>query len=48
MQKILVEWHLDYVNNFLSLEHFADSNGIDTKQALVIINLGKALNESEK
>ncbi len=38
--------YLDYVNNFLSIDKFAEHYGITKKQAISIINKGKKINET--
>jgi len=37
--------YLDYVNNYLTMERFAEHNGLDIDQADVLLDIGKALHE---
>lgn len=37
---------LDWFNNYLTLERFAEDHGIDTTTAAVLINHGRAIHES--
>lgn len=41
MREQLAEWYLDFVNNFISVEGFAEYYEISTDEANNIINLGK-------
>ena len=36
-----MEYYLDYVNNYLTVEKFAENNGITKTEALTIIRIGK-------
>lgn len=46
MRETLVKWYLEYVNDFITVERFAEYHGITQDQALVVIQLGKTLNET--
>ena len=39
----LIEQYLDYRNNYLTIETFADHNGMTANQAEVLIALGRDL-----
>jgi hypothetical protein len=41
---LIKKMFLDYTNNFISVDFFAECYGIDNKDALYIINKGKDLN----
>lgn len=41
----LRNFYLDYVNNYLTMERFAEHNGLDIDQADVLLEIGKALHE---
>lgn len=41
LREILKEYYLEYVNNYLTVEVFAEHNNIDYGSALYIINAGK-------
>lgn len=43
----IIEIYLDWVNNFLSLDKFAQHYGLDEIDANYIIDLGRKLNEEE-
>ena len=43
-----IKAYLDYANNFLTVEAYADSNNIDKQEADVIIELGKKYNNDYK
>jgi len=43
----IIEIYLDWVNNFLSLDKFAEHYGLDEIDANYIIDLGRKLNEEE-
>jgi len=43
----IIEIYLDWVNNFLSLDKFAEHYGLDEIDAHYIIDLGRKLNEEE-
>ena len=43
----LEKMYLDYVNNFLTVERFAEYYSISVKEANDIINLGRILNHSK-
>ncbi len=46
MRDQLIEWYLDYVNNFISVEKFAEYYGISADQAWIVIQLGRTINET--
>lgn len=41
----LREQYLDYVNNYLTIEKFAEHNGLELGEAMAIIFIGKACHE---
>ena len=45
MNKFLIEAYLDYVNNYLTLELFAEHNGISLALAANIVKEGRILYE---
>lgn len=45
MNKILREFYLDYVNNYLTVEKIAEHNGIGTDHAIKLIEMGKEYHE---
>lgn len=42
----LVENYLDFVNNYLTVDKFAEHHGITLKQAHQLLTVGKSLHES--
>lgn len=44
--KEIIEIYLDWVNNFISLNKFADHYGLDEIDAHYVIDLGRTLNSS--
>lgn len=46
MREKLAEWYLDYVNNFISLDKFAEHHGISRDQAEQVVKLGKEIHET--
>lgn len=44
MKVFLMEYYLDYVNNYLTVEKFAEDNGITKTEAKTIIRIGKKYN----
>jgi hypothetical protein len=40
MRDILINAYLDYRNNYLTVEKYAEHNGLSYQQALDLINLG--------
>ena len=47
LRSVLIEYYLDYVNNYLTFEKFAEHNGLTEKQATLFIQLGKDVFNSE-
>ena len=43
----IIEIYLDWVNNFLSLDKFAEHYGLDEIDANYLIEVGRKLNEEE-
>ena len=41
LKVFLMEYYLDYVNNYLTVEKFAEDNSITKSEALTIIRIGK-------
>jgi len=46
MREQFSEWYLDFVNNFLTLDGFAEYYGISHDQAKQVVELGKAIHHS--
>ena len=46
MKEILIGFYLEYVNDFLTVERFAEHHEISPEQALIVINLGRELHEA--
>lgn len=42
----IIEMYLDYVNNFISVQSFADYYGLNDVEANIIINAGRELNNN--
>lgn len=47
MKKQLIDFYLDWFNNFVSVTALADYYGIDEWHALDLIRIGKQLHENE-
>jgi len=45
MNNILRETYLDWVNNFLTVEYFAEYHNISVEDAHALINMGKQYHE---
>ena len=41
----LIKLYLDYVNNFLTIDKFAEWHGLDIEDASLLIELGRKYNE---
>lgn len=41
LKQTLGGYYLDYLNNYLTVEKFAEDNGISESEALTIIGLGR-------
>ena len=46
MREQFAEWYLDFVNNFLTLDGFAEYYGISRDQAEEVVKLGKAIHDT--
>ena len=46
LERVLREYYLDWVNNFLTVARFAEYHGLTTKQAQQVIEMGRDLHES--
>lgn len=46
MRQQLIEWYLDWVNNYTTVAKFAEHNGLTVDQAEKVIALGKELHET--
>jgi len=44
-KKESLDLYLDYVNNFLTIEKFAEHHGMDIVQACCVLREGRLLNE---
>ena len=47
MRETLVSYYLDFFNNYMTVEKFAEHNGITVDQANQVIKLGKEIHESK-
>lgn len=47
LSNILKDMYLDWVNNFLTVEKFAEYYTLSVKDALVVIERGRKLHEEE-
>lgn len=45
IQKQLIELYLDYINNFLTLERFAEYYNLTPTHARMLLNIGAELQE---
>jgi hypothetical protein len=45
MKQQLINFYLDWVNNFLSIQYFASYHDLTVKQATTMINVGRELHE---
>jgi hypothetical protein len=43
LRDVLIEYYLDYVNNYLTFEKFAEHNGLRENEAMQLIAIGKTL-----
>jgi hypothetical protein len=48
MREQLVDWFLDYMNNFCTVAGFADHYGISEKQAIKLLELGRELHKENE
>ena len=46
MRQILIDCYLDYLNNYLTVECYAENNGMSTEQAEILINLARDIARS--
>lgn len=44
---ILKQKFRDYLNNYLTVEKFAESNGISPDQAITLLNMGRELHDAD-
>jgi hypothetical protein len=47
MREILISAYLDYVNNYLTVEKYAEHNGLTTEQGTILINLAREVYNSK-
>lgn len=47
LRSVLIEYYLDYVNNYLTFEKFAEHNGLREAEAIELIKIGKILFNSQ-
>ncbi|MGZ8887990.1 MAG: hypothetical protein ACXW1D_00360 [Halobacteriota archaeon] len=47
MRQILINAYLDYLNNYLSIETYAEHNGLTSEQAYSLIVLARQVANSE-
>jgi hypothetical protein len=45
IQKQLIELHLDYLNNFLTIDKFSEYYNLNSIHAMMLLNIGKELHE---
>lgn len=45
LRQMLIEAHLDYTNDYLTVEKFAEHNLMTKEQALQVISIGRELHE---
>ena len=45
-RETLNELYLDYFNDYLTVEKFAEHNGLTISQANTLINIGREINQS--
>lgn len=45
LERVLREYYLDYVNNFLTRKRFAEYHGIPIAYADLVLNMGEYLHE---
>ena len=48
MKQKIEKLYLDYFNNFLTVEYFANYYGLELEKAYRIINLGRKINNNAK
>lgn len=46
MRQQLIDWYLDWVSNYLSVDKFAEHNGLSRDQALKLLELGEELHNT--
>lgn len=47
MREVLIETYLDYRNNYLTVELFAEHNGLHQEQAQILIALSRSIHDSK-
>lgn len=47
LRSVLIEYYLDYRNNYLTTDKFAEHNGMRIDEAIETLIIGKRLFESE-
>lgn len=47
MRDVLIQAYLDYWNNYLTVEKYADHNGLSVDQASALINLARQVFDSQ-
>jgi len=47
MRNTLINFYLDYVNNYLTVAKCAEDNGVSVMQCLALISIGKQLHEKQ-
>lgn len=45
LETLLADMYLDYVNNYLTVQAFADASGLSRKAALEVIRDGREIHE---
>lgn len=45
IQKHMIELYLDYLNNFLTIDKFAEHYNLNSIHAMMLLNIGEELHE---
>jgi hypothetical protein len=43
LKNVMIEYYLDYVNNYLTIDKFAEHNGLHLNQAIDLIRAAKLI-----
>ena len=44
-EQLLINYYLEYVNDYLTVAKFAEHNGLNEHEAFILISLGKEIHE---
>ena len=47
MRQTLIAVYLDFVNNYLTISHYAECNGLTFEQGIILIHLARNVAESD-